>query len=357
MIREIERNGKKVGYDVQVAIRHPKTRKRKFLRGKARTKHDAQQLEAELRIKLQKIIDGNVMPIWDDFVVEYERNCLANKAASTSHNELSILTSHASPVLHSKLLNEIAENEIRDILQKVDPQRSLSLKHNIRKVLANVFNYAIERRFISVNPCRRVKLEKMPEPKLNILNESEIRLFLTKADQSQLEWFPIWAFGIYTGMRSGELIALRYKHLQYNEGKAVVKVQESWTKAGGYKPYTKNKMLRTVPINAQLQRVIDQLKEQNRDNCGPEDFVLPQIATWKQGDASKELRAFLQGCNLPVIRFHDLRSCFISQSLIKGVPPLIVMRLVGHSSLKTIMRYARLSGSDVLGQTDVLDFS
>ena len=88
------------------------------------------------------------MPTWSNFVAEYERSCLVNKAASTSNNELSIIASHASPMLHSKLLNEIAENEIRDILQRVDSDRSLSLKHNIRKVLANVFNYAIERRFI-----------------------------------------------------------------------------------------------------------------------------------------------------------------------------------------------------------------
>lgn len=356
-IREIVRNGKKAGYDVQVSLRHPKTRKKKFLRGKADTKWDAQQLEAKLKLKLKEIIDGNVMPTWDDFVAEYERDCLINKAASTSHNELSIIASHASPVLRSKLISEITENEIRTILQNVDPDKSLSLKHNIRKVIANVFNHAIERRIIVENPCKRVKLEKMAEPKLNILNDAEIRLFLKNAEQTGAEWFPIWAFGIYTGMRSGELIALKYKHLQYNEGKAVVKIQESWTKQGGYKPYTKNKKLRTVPINSQLQRIIDQLRKSNPDKCGPEDFVLPQIAAWRQGDASKELRAFLRGCNLPVIRFHDLRSCFISQSLIKGISSLIVMNMVGHSSMKTLMRYSRITGSDLLGQTDVLNFS
>ena len=128
-------------------------------------------------------------------------------------------------------------------------------------------------------------------------------------------------------------------------------------KQGGYKPFTKNKQVRTVPINKPLQAIIDQLKAKNAGRCSPEDFVLPQIATWKQGDASKELRAFLAGCGLPIIRFHDLRSCFISQCLLNGVTPSVVMKMVGHADMKTMMRYCRHTGSDVLGQTDVLDFS
>lgn len=356
-IREIKKDGKKIGYDVQVSKRHPITRKKKFLRGKAINKWEATNLEDRLKQELRDYFTGNQVPSWAQFVTDYKEYCLVNKAASTSHNELSILNAHAKPLLGSKMINEITEDDVRTILSRVDQDRSLSLKHNIRKCLANVFNYAIERKFINDNPCRRVKLSKIPEPSLNILIDSEIRQFLKKAEETGTEWFSIWAFGIYSGLRSGELIALRYKHLAHNEGRPIIKVQESWTKQGGYKPFTKNKKLRSVPINSALQRVIDRLRSENPTKCEPEDFVLPQLATWRQGDASKELRAFLAGCGLPVIRFHDLRSCFISQCLLNGVTPTVVMRMVGHSEMKTMMRYCRHTGSDVLGQTDVLDFS
>jgi integrase len=357
MIREILKDGKRVGFDVQVSAKHPTTAKRKFLRRRASTKWEAKQLELSLRNELEAILHNKQIPTFDQLLADYEKNCLVDKAASTQHNELSILNHHAVPVLRNKLVTETTEADIRDILNRVDPERSLSLRHNIRKCLGNIFNYAIECRHIQDNPCRRVKLAKMPEPVLNILTDQQIRIFLRKAEDSGVEWFPIWAIALYTGLRSGELIALRYRHVEHNDGKPVIRVQESWTKQGGYKPYTKNKRVRTVPINKEVQRIIDDLRAANPNSCSPDDFILPQISTWKQGDAAKDLRAFLKGCGLPVIRFHDLRACFISQCLLNGIQPSVVMKMVGHGDMKTMMRYCRHTGSDVLGQTDVLDFT
>jgi integrase len=355
-INEIVKDGKKIGYDVQVSARHPITNKRHFLRRRVASKWQANELESSLLRELKTSFTERQIPTWGELLSAYQQHCLVNKAASTKHNELSIFNHHATPHLHLKLVNQITDADIREILNRVDPDRSLSLKHNIRKCLANAFNYAIECRYITENPCRRLKLQKVPDPSLNILYDTQISTFLKKAEASGVEWFPIWAIAIHTGMRSGELIALRYKHIEHNEGKPIIRVQESWTKQGGYKPYTKNKQVRSVPINKEVQRIIDLLRAARPNQCSPDDFILPQIPTWKQGDAAKDLRAFLNGCGLPVIRFHDLRACFISQCLMRGIQPSVVMKMVGHGDMKTMMRYCRHTGSDVLGQTDVLVF-
>lgn len=351
-IREIVRDGKKTGYDVQVSVRHPETRKKQFLRRRVATKWEANEVERKLKQELVDKLNGNKIPSWEQFVPAYEHNCLVNKAGSTKHNELSILNSHAMPLLRNKLLDQITQSDVREIINRSN--RSLSLKHNIRKCLSNVFNYAIECRYIQINPCSRLRLSKIPEPVLNILSEEQIRLFLRKAEETGTEWYPIWALGIYTGMRSGELIALRWKCVQESQGRWIVRVQEAWTKQGGYHS-TKGREIRTVPMNLQVQKLFEQLRSQYSGD--PESFVLPQISAWRQGDAAKELRAFLRGSELPPIRFHDLRSCFITQCLLHGVSPIVVMKMAGHSSLKTTMRYIRLVGSDIMGQTDVLDFS
>jgi len=357
MIRKITTKKGETRYDVQVSVNNPTTGKRHFKRGRAKTKHEAQEMIFTLRQELLAEISGKKIPEWSELLKAYETQCLVNKAASTRHNELSIFGHHANPLLTGKSVDQITEAEIREILNRVEPNRSQSLKHNIRKCLTNVFNYAIECRYLNDNPCRRIKLQKVPEPHRSILEEREIKIFLKKAEESGLEWFPVWAIAIYTGLRSGELMALRYKHIFTHEGSVILRVQESWTKQGGYKPYTKNKMVRTVPLNKEAQRIIEKLRAANPDKCGPDDFILPQIPTWKQGDAAKDLRAFLQGCGLKPIRFHDLRACFISLCLLKGVQPSMLMKMVGHGDMKVLMRYCRHTGSDVLGQTDVLDFS
>lgn len=356
MIREILKDGKRVGFDVQVSVKHPTTGQRRFLRRRAQTKWEAKELEFNLRQELEARLTGKRIPTFAELLVGYQKSCLIDKAASTRHNELSILNHHAVPVLNKKLIHEISDSDIRDIINRVEEDRSVSLKHNIRKCLANIFNYAIECRYISDNPCRRIKLPKVPEPSLNILTNQQIRVFLQQAEASGVEWFPIWAIALYTGLRSGELIALRYRHIEHNEGKPVIRVQESWTKQGGYKPFTKNRQMRSVPMNKEVERIIEYLRTANANTCSPDDFILPQIPSWKQGDAAKDLRAFLKGCGLPVIRFHDLRACFISQCLLHGIQPSVVMKMVGHGDMKTMMRYCRHTGSDVLGQTDILNF-
>ena len=352
-IRALYRNKIKVGYDVQVSIRHPTTRKKHFLRRRARTKWEAETLSAQLKQELRDQVNGRKIPRWEDFLISYERDCLVNKAASTKHNELSILKAHANVPLSKKLLDQINEGDIRSIIQNVPADRSESLKHNIRKCLKNVFNYALDCRYIKDNPCTRIRLGKIPEPQLNILSGAQIKTFLRRAIGT--EWYPIWAFGIYSGLRAGELIALRWKHIVKEGENTSIRVQDSWTRKGGYKPYPKNKKMRSVPVNKPLLAIIEGLKKKMK--CDPDDFVLPQLPAWKAGDAAKELKAFLHGCSLPPIRFHDLRSCFISQCLIQKVTPAIVMMMVGHSEMKTMMRYTRYSGSEIIGQTDKLDFS
>jgi pseudouridine-5'-phosphate glycosidase len=122
-IRELTKDGKKVGYDVQVSLRHPFTKKRHFLRRRAANKWEATQLEITLRQELEKQLSGNPIPTWSALVGAYEEYCLVNKAASTRHNELSILGHHATPHLHSKIVNQITDSDIREILNRIDPSR------------------------------------------------------------------------------------------------------------------------------------------------------------------------------------------------------------------------------------------
>ncbi len=54
------------------------------------------------------------------------------------------------------------------------------------------------------------------------------------------------------------------------------------------------------------------------------------------------------------VKFHDLRATFIKQMLLKGVPLAKVMKIVGHSTIKTTMRYLRLIAEDTQGASEEL---
>ena len=85
--------------------------------------------------------------------------------------------------------------------------------------------------------------------------------------------------------------------------------------------------------------------------------VLEANKVWTQGSQAKVLKDFCKEIGITPIKFHDLRATFITQLLIKGVPLAKVMNIVGHSTIKTTMRYLRLVAQDTQGATDALDIT
>ena len=83
--------------------------------------------------------------------------------------------------------------------------------------------------------------------------------------------------------------------------------------------------------------------------------MLPRIDKWDKGEQARELRMFLQGIGLPVIRFHDLRATWATLLLSKGVEPIKVMIMGGWKDLKTMQFYVRKAGVEIKGITDCLD--
>lgn len=80
-----------------------------------------------------------------------------------------------------------------------------------------------------------------------------------------------------------------------------------------------------------------------------ENKVLEQHEDWLYGDAAKSLKDFCREVGITAVKFHDLRATFITQMLLRGVPIAKVMKIVGHSTIKTTMRYLRLIAEDTQG--------
>ena len=112
----------------------------------------------------------------------------------------------------------------------------------------------------------------------------KVPAFLTRREGS--EWYYHWALALHTGMRSGELYAVKWQDVDLNSLR--VNVRESWNSKIGFKS-TKSGDQRIVPINSELALI---LKELRLSGLGGE-FVLPRIAKWSKGEQARELRGFL----------------------------------------------------------------
>jgi integrase len=246
---------------------------------------------------------------------------------------------------------------VNTLLKKGKSQRYIK---KVKNLVDSVFKWAIEERAISGNPplpCRNITLEKVESKPPEILSLEEIKKLLSTAQAMNHKWYPIWAMALLTGMRSGELQALRWDKVDLEKNIILVHVSYNPNEKNPDKQFgpTKGRYWRTVPIAQDLHDLLLDLKfSKNFDSDG---FVLPRIREWKNGDQAVALRGFLKSINLKDVKFHALRSCWATQMLVNGVPAVIVMKIGGWTKMATMDIYVRLAGIEVKGATDCLKFT
>jgi len=175
------------------------------------------------------------------------------------------------------------------------------------------------------NPVKDTLFKNVDKTIVRYLKKEEV-LELLKQCASNKHLLNVVLVALNTGMRSGEIMKLKWINVNLNE--QFIKVE-----------YSKSKD-RFIPINEQLEEVFKDLKL-DRDENEPLVFHNSGKPIWYI------TQCFKSACKRAGIskdfRFHDLRHTFASQLVMAGVPLNTVRELLGHSSMQTTLRYAHLS--------------
>ena len=139
----------------------------------------------------------------------------------------------------------------------------------------------------------------------------------------------------FTGLRQGELLALRWRHVDFFTN--LVHVEGNYTDRTEKIP--KGKRVRSVPMIPEAVDALARLKE--RDNLtGDDDLVFCDVVggyldAWKM---RRHFYAAIDRAELRRIRFHDLRHAFGSIA-ITVLDPHAVQSYMGHKHYSTTQRY------------------
>ncbi|MBL7716355.1 MAG: tyrosine-type recombinase/integrase [Bdellovibrionales bacterium] len=227
---------------------------------------------------------------------------------------------------------------------------SLAYRRRIRTIIKSIFDHGMQQGLINIprNPVHDLVLKKGDEKKPEILTIGEIRKLVEVAFAIKHEWRHVWALALLTGMRNGELFALQWSDIDWeNKLITVARSFNGRTKEIGT---TKAGYWRDVPMSQDCVRLLLELRQER----GNEKYILPRLDRWANGIQAAVLRTFCLENALPSVRFHTLRACFGTQLLRQGVPSPVVMKIAGWKDLKTMQRYIRLAGIEVAGATDKL---
>lgn len=259
--------------------------------------------------------------------------------------------------LYERALNECPFKEINQAVQIRDWLLANRKASAVKRYLTNYAaccKWAISSELITENPFRDL-IETVKQPKQS---KSEIDPF-TKEERDKIiqafrdnKYYSHYAnlieFLFLTGCRTGEALALQFKHLQ---PKAILFEQniEACNTHGG-KEITKGLKTqpeRTFPVNTQLGRLLERIKE--RDYV-EEDLVFPAPNGGLISIDNLRRRGWhtiLKETKIKKRKLYQTRHTFITLALEKGVKPKDVADIVGNS-VETIFRHYLGKSKDIV---------
>jgi integrase len=254
----------------------------------------------------------------------------------------------------------ITSAEIERFLRRLDREGLTGRNVNSnRQVLANVFEYATRPDTFALpsNPVRHVDKRREDYSKPPETFTAEQVMALARAARegkhvsggrrwaSQEEDFEqlrfnrqdaaIYTVAGFTGLRQGELRALRWRHVRFADRTVVVVAAIS----AGYESTTKSGKWRAVPLTREAFVALDELS-QREWFTGPDDYVFcgPAGDPIDESALRRRFNAARDAAGLPQLPFHHLRHTFATLA-IRGLDPATVQTLLGHSKITTTERY------------------
>jgi integrase len=259
-----------------------------------------------------------------------------NLKPATRSGYRSVFDYHLFPDLGDVPLSGLTPLYIENFVRKKEIQK-LSPKsiRNILVVFQGIFNVALDNDLIQRSPIRKSHRLDSKRFEKTAWSADQLKLILEKAPP---EYNCLFTCIALTGLRLGELLALKWKHVDFNAG--VIKVEQSLWRGRIVAPKTIGSA-RMIPYGAVLGEILANHKRKSL-NSQPEDFVFckPDGDFFNQDAHRKDvLYPILDRLNIARPRrsagFHCFRHPTVSLTNNQTGNLKLALNLLSHSNLST----------------------
>ena len=311
---------------------------------KANRKFATQQIIHEIQYKLNNRVffeteakQKNKIPTVEEFssvsfeIHKHERREL------TQAKYLRLYAIHIAPTFKNERLNNIKPSALAKWQNKLLETLSTKTVKGVRTVFNTMFDDALKDELITKNPFTHIKrpinvdvIEKNP------FSLEEIFSILKEMPESMRAFFAI---GFYTGMRTGEIIGLKWSDINFKE--LTIHVQRSRRQGIESLPKTKNS-IREIDIIEPLLPYLLKHKELEVS----EEYIFETYAG-KPFNTSDKISAHywkptLKKLGIAYRNLYQMRHTFASMMISNGEDILWVSNMLGHKdSSMTLQVYAR----------------
>ena len=214
---------------------------------------------------------------------------------------------------------------------------------HIHRILRSALARAVEQQVLARNPADAFKkrLPKIERRTMTTLTAEQSALLLEAINHSRVYWPVLLALA--TGMRRGEILALRWKNVDLERGTVRVVESLEQTKLGIRFKAPKNDRHRAIALPAYAVEKLRRLKRQQAEELlalGIRQSGETLVCARADGGPHQPLSLTYEFARfmgrlkeLPRVRFHDLRHSHATQLLADGVHPKIASERLGHASV------------------------
>jgi integrase len=258
-------------------------------------------------------------------------------------NNHTLVHKHLIPGLGHHKLQKLTTQHVQSFYaKKLKEGTSAGRIQKMHGVLHKALTHAKRLKLVGSNVTEDVELPKQEGYDAPVLTPEQAQLLLTCARSRNLE--VLLALAVATGMRRGEILALRWSDIDLVKGTLQVSRTLSYYAKHGFvegKPKTKSSS-RTIllpPFLLDLLKVHNIREVERRLKAGDAwvdrdlifsdtvgDFIFPPtLLNW--------FYRLLKDAGLPRMHFHDLRHSAATILISQGVPANMVQELLGHSDV------------------------
>jgi integrase len=321
-----------------------------------KTRYITANTPSELQDKVKKMADIPVitskLKVDEWFEKWLEKYVKPLKEPATYEQYRLLYKTHASPEIGPRKINTIKTYDIRGIIAKMN-EKGLStwtMKH-VRKVLSIGFNQALEDKIIPESPVKKIEIPTKQQKPKKTLSSQELSLIFKEMANSR--WIWSIKFMLVTGLRRGELLALTWKDIDWNNKR--INIDKQFSKSG--MGQTKSAKQRFVPLSEKSVEYLEGQKKmlENEFNQNKE-LIFPSSdhIAMPPGSYYTMLSRFAKKAGIKASP-HCLRHTFVYMT--RNVLTLKDMQaILGHSeSTQTLDIYGDIINDNTAENASVID--
>lgn len=310
-------------------------------------------LASKLTDKEKGILSPEKCPTLSEFTERWLKAKQAEKKATTNESYSDTCRLHIKPALGRHRLNKLTTIHINDYLtQKLEAGLAPATVKRHKALIHNMLALAVREGLVVKNVAvDSTKITRSDEDSnIRVLSIEERETLLKQARKAFEKegkghfnlMYHIALLALSTGMRRGELLALKWENVDLNTKKIAVK-ENLVEITGGLKVETPKSRgsIRVISVSSEVLKALEEL-----DPSSKYVFHNKKQGLLNPSNVGRAFRELIDTCKISGVRFHDLRHTHATELIKNNVDIKTVSRRLGHADVSTTLRIYVHTGNE-----------